>query len=67
MDMLATLRLFQQVVARGSISGAGRALGLSTTAASRQMQELEAALKARLLNRTTRSVSATEAGRMGAP
>lgn len=62
MDMLATLRLFQQVVSRGSISGAGRALGLSTTAASRQLQELEAALKARLLNRTTRSVSATEAG-----
>ncbi len=62
MDMLATLRLFQQVVERGSITGAGRALGLSATAASRQMQELEAALQARLLNRTTRSVSATEAG-----
>ncbi len=61
--MLATLRLFQQVVERGSISAAGRALGLSTTAASRQVQELEAAVKARLLNRTTRSVSATEAGR----
>ncbi|GAC1340713.1 MAG: LysR family transcriptional regulator [Acetobacteraceae bacterium] len=62
MDMLATLRLFQRVVELGSISGAGRALGLSTTAASRQIQELEAALKARLLNRTTRSVAATEAG-----
>ena len=62
MDTLATLRLFQQVVERGSISGAGRALGLSATAASRQMQELEAALKARLLYRTTRSVCATEAG-----
>ena len=60
--MLATLRLFRQVVKRGSITAAGRALGLSTTAASRQMQELEAALQARLLNRTTRNVSATEAG-----
>ena len=60
--MLATLRLFRQVVKRGSITGAGRALGLSATAASRQMQELEAALQARLLNRTTRNVSATEAG-----
>ena len=29
--MLATLRLFQQVVERGSISAAGRALGLSAT------------------------------------
>ena len=60
--MLATLRLFRQVVRRGSITGAGRALGLSATAASRQMQELEAALQARLLSRTTRNVSATEAG-----
>ncbi len=60
--MLATLRLFRHVVRCGSITGAGRALGLSATAASRQMQELETALQARLLNRTTRNVSATEAG-----
>lgn len=63
MDQLAALRLFLRVVDRGSISGAGRSLGLSTSAASRAVQELEAALQARLLHRTTRHVSATEAGR----
>lgn len=50
------------MVETGSISGAGRSLGLSTTAASRSLQELETALKARLLQRTTRHVSPTEAG-----
>lgn len=39
-------------------------MGLSTTAASRRLQELEAALKARLLHRTTRAVAPTEAGRV---
>ena len=64
MDQLASLRLFLRVVETGSISGAGRSLGLSTTAASRSLQELEAALKARLLHRTTRHVSPTEAGQL---
>ena len=64
MNQLAALRLFLRVVERGSISGAGRSLGFSTTAASRHVQELETALKARLLHRTTRHVSPTEAGRL---
>lgn len=64
MDQFAALRLFVRVVERGSISGAGRSLGLSTTAASRRVQELEATLRARLLQRTTRSVAPTEAGRV---
>lgn len=64
MDLLAALRLFVRVVERSSISGAGRSLGLSATAASRQVQELEAKLRARLLQRTTRSVVPTEAGRL---
>ncbi len=64
MDQFAALRLFVRVIEAGSISGAGRSMGLSTTAASRRLQSLEAAMKARLLHRTTRSVSATEAGRV---
>lgn len=63
MDQLASLRLFARVVERGTISAAGRSLGMSTTAASRRLQELELSLQARLLNRTTRTVSPTEAGR----
>jgi DNA-binding transcriptional LysR family regulator len=63
MDRLAALRLFVQVVERGNISAAARALGLSTTAASRALQELEHELGVRLLDRTTRHVAATESGR----
>lgn len=63
MDRLSTLKLFVSAVDLGSISGAGRAYGLSTTGASRRIQELEAQLGVRLLDRTTRTVTPTEAGR----
>ncbi len=63
MDQLSALRLFVRVVDAGSITGAGRSLGMSSTAASKRLQDLEAELRVRLLDRTTRSVSATEAGR----
>ncbi|MFX4221622.1 MAG: LysR family transcriptional regulator [Thalassobaculum sp.] len=62
MDRLQALHLFALVVERGTISAAGRALGLSKTVASKRLQDLEAALSVSLLNRTTRHVSATEAG-----
>jgi len=55
--------VFSQVVEAGSFSGAAERLGLSTTAASRHIAELEAHLQTRLLNRTTRRVSLTESGR----
>lgn len=64
MDQLAALRLFVRVVERGGISAAARSLGLSTTSASRRLQDLEAAMHTRLLNRTTRSVSPTESGQI---
>lgn len=63
MDRLSALRLFLRVVDTGSITGAGRSLGMSSTAASKRLQDLEAELRVRLLDRTTRTVSATEAGR----
>ena len=63
MDRLGALRLFVRAVEGGSITGAGRDLGMSSTAASRTMQLLEAELGVRLLNRSTRQVGATEAGR----
>lgn len=62
MDRLQALQLFARVIERGTISAAGRSLGLSKTAASKRLQDLEAELNVRLLNRTTRHVSATEAG-----
>jgi DNA-binding transcriptional LysR family regulator len=63
MDHLATIRAFAQVVESGSFAKAAERLGISTTAASRQVAELEAHLQTRLLNRTTRKVSLTEGGR----
>ena len=63
MDRFQALRVFSQVVESGSFSAAADRLGLSTTAASRHVAELEAHLQTRLLNRTTRRVSLTETGR----
>jgi DNA-binding transcriptional LysR family regulator len=62
-DRYQALRVFSQVVESGGFSAAAEKLGLSTTAASRHVAELEAHLQTRLLNRTTRRVSLTESGR----
>lgn len=63
MDRWQAMRVFAQVVETGSFSGAAGRLGVSPTAASRHVAELEAHLQTRLLNRTTRRVSLTESGR----
>ena len=63
MDRLSALQVFAQVVEAGSFAKAAERLGLSTSAASRYVAELEAHLQTRLLNRTTRRVSLTESGR----
>jgi DNA-binding transcriptional LysR family regulator len=57
------MRVFAQVVELGSFSKAAEHLGISATAASRHVAELETHLQTRLLNRTTRRVSLTESGR----
>ena len=62
MDRFAALRVFTQVVDSGGFSKAAERLGLSTTAVSRQVADLEAHLHVRLLNRTTRRLSLTESG-----
>jgi DNA-binding transcriptional LysR family regulator len=62
MDRFNALRVFAQVVESGGFSRAAERLGLSTTAVSRQVAELEAHLQTRLLNRTTRRLSLTESG-----
>ena len=63
MDRFAAVQVFAQVVELGSFAKAAERLGLSTSAASRQVAELESHLQTRLLNRTTRRVSLTESGR----
>lgn len=62
MDKLEAMNAFAKVVALGSYAEAGRALGLTRSAVSKAVMELEQLLGARLLDRTTRRVSATEAG-----
>jgi DNA-binding transcriptional LysR family regulator len=63
MDRLQAIQVFVQVVESLSFVRAAERLGLSTTAVSRQVAELEKHLQSRLLQRTTRRISLTEAGR----
>ncbi|HWU68742.1 MAG TPA: LysR substrate-binding domain-containing protein [Stenotrophobium sp.] len=60
---LNDLRLFAEVVERGSFTAAARNLGLQTSKLSRRVRALEEELGVRLLNRTSRSLSLTETGR----
>ena len=63
MDFLAKAETFVRIVEAGSFSAAGRSLGLSLAAISRQVGALESELNAKLLLRTTRSSSLTDEGR----
>jgi len=58
----AELKAFVAVVERGSFAKAADHLGLSRSALSQIIRQLESRLGVRLLNRTTRSVSPTEPG-----
>jgi DNA-binding transcriptional LysR family regulator len=64
MDKLSGLRAFVKVVEHGSFSEAARSLRLSRSAVSKYVIELEQELGVQLLNRTTRSASPTENGRV---
>ena len=62
-DRLGDMRLFVEAAALGSLSAAGRKLGLSPAAASARLIKLESALRTRLFDRTTRQLRLTEEGR----
>jgi DNA-binding transcriptional LysR family regulator len=62
MDRLDDMLAFIRVVDTRSFTAAAEKLGLSKSAVSRRMTDLENRLGARLLNRTTRSLSITEVG-----
>jgi DNA-binding transcriptional LysR family regulator len=60
---LNQMALFVQVVQAGSFAEASRRLGMPPTTLSRQVAQLEDRLQARLLQRTTRRLTLTDAGR----
>ena len=62
MDRLACDRMFAAVMERGSFTAAADRLGTTSGQASKLVSRLEGALGVRLLDRTTRAVSPTEAG-----
>ena len=63
MDRLDAMTVFLAVVDCGSLSAAGRRLAMPLATVSRKLAELEDHLGARLLNRSTRRLEITEAGR----
>ncbi|MEN3792364.1 LysR family transcriptional regulator [Fulvimarina sp. MAC3] len=64
MSYIESLRVFVRVVELGSITSGGRDLRLTPAVASKRLKELENHLGVRLFNRTTRSITPTEVGRV---
>lgn len=62
MTNLGDLDVFSRVIALGSMSLAAREMGLSPAVVSKRIKRLEMSLGTRLLQRTTRQISLTEAG-----
>lgn len=62
MDRFDTLQAFVRVVEAGSFTKAAQTLHLSKTTVSQLVQQLEARLQVKLLNRTTRQVKVTPEG-----
>lgn len=63
LDRVTGMQVFARVAALGSLSGAARALGMSQTMATKHMAALEGRLGVKLIHRTTRRLTLTEAGR----
>ena len=63
MDRLDAMSVFAAIVDGGSLSAAGRQLGVPLATVSRKLADLEAHLKTRLITRSTRKLVLTDAGR----
>lgn len=60
---LGDLEIFVKVVTTGSMSAAGKSLGISPAQVSKRIRRLEEQLGARLFQRTTRQIGMTDLGR----
>jgi DNA-binding transcriptional LysR family regulator len=63
MDRLDAMSILVAAIEAGSLSAASRRLGTPLATVSRKVSELEAHLKTRLLNRSSRQLTLTDAGR----
>ncbi len=63
MDRLEAMSILREAVDAGSLSAAGRRLGVPLATVSRKVSELERHLETRLLNRSSRKLTLTDAGR----
>ena len=63
MDRLEAMSILLTAVEAGSLSAAGRRLGMPLATVSRKVSDLEAHLRTRLFNRTSRRLTLTDAGR----
>jgi DNA-binding transcriptional LysR family regulator len=63
MDRLDAMAVLLAVIDAGSLSAGARRLGMPLTTVSRKVSELEAHLRTRLLNRSSRRITLTDAGR----
>ncbi len=63
LDRFTGMQVFARVAALGSLSAAARSLGMSQTMATKHVAALEGRLGVKLLHRTTRRLTLTEAGR----
>src|ERR1700744_1074358 len=64
MDRLGAMTILLKVVETGSLSAASRRLDVPLATVSRRITELETYLKTRILNRSSRRLSLTEAGQL---
>jgi DNA-binding transcriptional LysR family regulator len=64
MDTLLSMKVFRQVVESGNFVGAAERLAVSTAMTSKHLMHLEKHLGTRLLNRSSRSLSLTESGKL---
>lgn len=64
MERLKRMSVFAKVVEFGSFTAAARQLQMSVSSISQTVSKLEDELQVKLLNRSTRSIGLTEAGRI---
>lgn len=62
LDRFTGMKVFVQAASHASLSAAGRALGMSAAMATKHVDALEARLGVKLLHRTTRRLTLTDAG-----